>query len=99
MKFIFFFLATLNLGDAFLTYFGINTGNITEENPIMSTVYEINPILFLSIKLILSLCLISLVFLMRFPVGKTTRSLCYIATFFYIFVFILHGYWITRIFY
>ncbi|WP_449536942.1 DUF5658 family protein [Ferdinandcohnia sp. Marseille-Q9671] len=97
MKHIFVFLAILNLLDAFITHFGIHGGHISEANPLMFTVYDINPLLFLSIKLLLSLFLIALIFIIRFPVSKLIRSLSYVASALYIYVFFLHGYWIAQI--
>nr|WP_304218536.1 DUF5658 family protein [Fredinandcohnia onubensis] len=98
MKLLFIFLAASNLLDAFITHFGILGGHISEANPLMYTIYEINPLLFLFIKLLLSLCLLSLYFIIRIPVNRLIRSLSYVATAFYVYVFILHGYWITQIF-
>jgi len=98
MKHLFIFLAALNLVDAFITHFGIIGGHISEANPLMSTVYEIHPVLFLFIKAVLSLCLISLYFIIRIPVNRLIRSLSYVATALYAYVFILHGYWVTQIF-
>ncbi|MEK5441868.1 DUF5658 family protein [Fredinandcohnia sp. FSL W7-1320] len=98
MKFILILLAFLNLIDAFITHFGILGGHISEANPLMYTIYEIHPVLFLLIKAMLSLCLISLYFIIRIPVNRLIRSLSYIATALYAYVFILHGYWITQIF-
>ncbi|WP_099361890.1 DUF5658 family protein [Fredinandcohnia onubensis] len=98
MKPLFIFLAALNLLDAFITHFGILGGHISEANPLMYTIYEIHPVLFLFIKAMLSLCLISLYFIIRIPVNKFIRSLSYVATALYAYVFILHGYWITQIF-
>ncbi|MFD1781328.1 DUF5658 family protein [Fredinandcohnia salidurans] len=98
MKHLFIFLATLNLLDAFITHFGILGGHISEANPLMYTVYEIHPVLFLLIKAMLSLCLISLYFIIRIPVNKFIRSLSYVATALYAYVFFLHGYWISQVF-
>lgn len=98
MKYLFIFLAVLNLLDAFITHIGILGGHITEANPLMYTVYEIHPLLFLFIKAMLSLCLISLYFIVRIPVNKLIRSLSCVATALYAYVFFLHGYWITQIF-
>ncbi|WP_077618777.1 DUF5658 family protein [Bacillus sinesaloumensis] len=98
MKFVFTFLASLNLFDALITHFGILGNHISEANPLMYTVYEIHPLLFLTIKLMLSLFLIALIFIIRFPVSKLIRSLSYVATALYVYVFFLHGYWISEIF-
>lgn len=98
MKHLFIFLAALNLLDAYITYFGILGGYISEANPLMYTVYKIHPVLFIFIKALLSLCLISFYFIIPIPVNKLIRSLSYVATALYAYVFILHGYWITQIF-
>lgn len=98
MKHLFIFLAALNLLDGFITHFGILGGHISEANPLMYTVYEIHPVLFLFNKAMLSLCLISLYFIIRIPVNKLIRTLSYVATALYAYVFFLHGYWIIQIF-
>ena len=98
MKIIVIILSTLNIIDSFITHYGIINGHISEANPLMYTIYEIHPVLFLLIKAILSLCLISLYFIIRIPLNRLIRSLSYVATALYAYVFILHGYWITQIF-
>ncbi|MEH7238460.1 DUF5658 family protein [Bacillus sp. JJ1562] len=98
MKIIIILLAILNLLDAFITHFGILGGHISEANPLMFTLYDIHPFLFLCIKAMLSFFLISLIYIIRFPVNKLIRSLSCIATAMYAYVFFLHGYWITQIF-
>ncbi|MCC3356758.1 DUF5658 family protein [Bacillus sp. REN16] len=98
MKFIIILLAILNLLDAFITHLGILGGHISEANPLMYTLYELNPFFFLFAKALLSIFLIALIFIIRFPVSKLIRSLSYVATALYTYVFFLHGYWITQIF-
>lgn len=97
MKFILMLLANLNLLDAFITHFGILGGHISEANLIMFSLYEIHPFLFLFVKAMLSIFLIVLIFVIRLPVNKLIHSLSYIATALYVYVFFLHGYWITQI--
>lgn len=47
MKWIFSYLASLNLLDGIITYFGMQYGHIKEGNPLMEVVYNINPLFFL----------------------------------------------------
>ncbi|WP_396232367.1 DUF5658 family protein [Fredinandcohnia sp. QZ13] len=97
MKFILILLANLNLLDACITHFGILWGHISEANPIMFSLYEIHPFLFLFVKAMLSIFLIVLIFIIRFPVSKIIHTLSYVATAFYVYVISLHGYWIIQI--
>ncbi|PLT32894.1 DUF5658 family protein [Bacillus sp. V5-8f] len=57
MKHLFQYLAILNLLAAFLTYYGLLNSHITEANPLMNSLYETHPFLFMTVKLTLSFLL------------------------------------------
>lgn len=51
-------VALLNTFDAFATNFGLLNHYIEESNPIMSALWIFSPMLFLSMKLLLSICIL-----------------------------------------
>lgn len=54
MKKILLYLAFINFLDGLLTFFGMRLSLIEEVNPIMDFLYTIEPLLFLSVKAVLS---------------------------------------------
>ncbi|MGM0778453.1 MAG: DUF5658 family protein [Bacillota bacterium] len=67
MKKILQYLAFINFLDGLLTFFGIRLSLIEEVNPIMDFLYTIGPLLFLSVKAVLSGFLILLSTTINFP--------------------------------
>ena len=52
------FIAFLNAFDGFITHYGLITEKIEEFNPVMKSLWEMSPALFLSVKFCLSLLLL-----------------------------------------
>ncbi|MBY6037054.1 hypothetical protein KUV80_10325 [Fictibacillus nanhaiensis] len=81
-------LAILNMADALFTHQLLLKGG-TELNPLMRTLYAIDPVLFLAVKFLFS-CLILLSGFV--PLHKRVRILLYIAFIIYFFVVLYHIY-------
>lgn len=58
LGFLFIYLALLNLFDGFATAHGLSLHTIRELNPYMNDIYHIHPLLFLTVKISLSVLLI-----------------------------------------
>ncbi|UOE56409.1 DUF5658 family protein [Bacillus sp. CMF12] len=67
MKKILQYLAFINLLDGLLMFFGLSLSLIEELNPIMNFFYNIEPLLFQSVKAVLSCFLILLSTSINFP--------------------------------
>ncbi|MFY4776292.1 DUF5658 family protein [Metabacillus sp. RGM 3146] len=70
MKKAFLYLALVNILDMCATLSGLRLGFIQELNPIMNTLYEVNPFLFVAVKLLISFILVGLV--IKVPLMMTT---------------------------
>lgn len=89
-------LAILNLLDGMLTFVGLTSGLITEGNPLLSS---FSPILILTIKLFLSLCLLGLLFTpFIFIQSSMWRYLLISANALYSIILFLHAVWLTLLF-
>ncbi|WP_428909548.1 DUF5658 family protein [Niallia sp. Krafla_26] len=66
-KFLFHYLSLLNIVDGIITYWGLEQSLITELNPIMNQIYQSSPTLFIIVKVFLSVCLYSFIFLNLIP--------------------------------
>lgn len=91
---LFHYLSLLNIFDAGITYFGLENGFIQESNPLMNSLYEADPALFIFTKLALSLFLYLFIFLKKVPTSVHIKRLTVFATSFYTLVFFLHCYWL-----
>ncbi|MBY6051980.1 DUF5658 family protein [Cytobacillus firmus] len=94
MKWIFAYLASLNLLDGIITYFGIQYGLIQEGNPLMEFVYNANPVFFLLLKAALSCFLVALIFVQSFSFRRPIPELSIVASVLYTAVMGLHLSWI-----
>ncbi|WP_404323516.1 DUF5658 family protein [Cytobacillus firmus] len=94
MKWIFAYLAFLNILDGFITYFGIQYGHIQEGNPLMEFVYYANPVFFLLLKAALSCFLVALIFVQSFSFRRPIPELSFVASILYTAVIVLHFNWI-----
>jgi Domain of unknown function (DUF5658) len=94
VRFIFFYIATLNLLDGAVTYYGLHHSIITEANPLMDSVYETGPHWFLILKVALSAFLFVLNLKGYVPDGKGIKALAMIAVTLYTGVCVLHTFWI-----
>lgn len=95
LKWLFIQLAALNLIDGLLTYGGVANDIISEANPLMRRLWEINPGLFIGVKAFLSGLLIILAnydyrLQFQFFIGFVLTIIILL----YGVVIILHLYWI-----
>ncbi|MBM4764485.1 DUF5658 family protein [Bacillus sp. B15-48] len=91
---LFYYLSLLNIVDAFVTYYGLEKGYITEMNPLMNNVYEANSVLFVLIKLSLSLLLFLFIFFKAVPSTQIVKAIAVFASLLYTIVFMLHCVWL-----
>ncbi|WP_374055085.1 DUF5658 family protein [Rossellomorea sp. FM04394] len=99
MRLLLFYIALLNLLDAALTMYGLDSNYITESNPLMNYLYLTRPWLFLLIKVQLSVLLLILLYYLN-PKKKASRillSVAGVAAVSYTFTCVLHGYWIVEV--
>ncbi|MCC5802215.1 DUF5658 family protein [Rossellomorea vietnamensis] len=96
MKKLFLGVAFLNLLDGIITFIGINGSFMVEANPFMNALYSISPVLFLGLKITLSLLLLLLVFYDKIPRRKWVTLMAYVVSVMYLFVFCLHSIWIIQ---
>jgi hypothetical protein len=74
---------------------GLSLGIIEEDNPIMRLLYNVNSLLFLSVKLGLSFLLFALFYHIKGSKSKILRSLSILASIFYTVICVEHIYWIS----
>lgn len=95
MSILFILVGLLNIVDGWLTYVGLSRAFITEQNPLMAGLYEINPHLLWGFKLFLGLLAIILgIFFtpQRHRVlWKASLGICF---FIYVGIMYLHVHWI-----
>jgi len=91
---LFHYLSLLNMVDAFITFYGLETAVIEELNPIMAKAYETHPALFILIKLTLSLSLYFFILFKMIPTSRFIRNFAFVASFLYTIVFGLHCWWL-----
>lgn len=87
------YLAFINLLDGHLTFFGIRLSLIEEVNPIMDVLYTTEPLLFLSVKAVLSGFLILLSTSINFPPQTKVKVLAKGAAYLYSLILVLHVLW------
>ena len=95
-KFLFHYLSLLNIVDAYFNILGLEQSLISEFNPIMNQIYQWSPVLFIILKIFLSLCLSLFIMLKLIPQTLLVKGLMVIAVSFYTFVFFLHCFWIVK---
>lgn len=89
------YVAILNIIDSFATYIGVTKKLIEEANPIMNQLFSIHPLLFVTIKILLSIALFLLLLYRYFPKTIIFHFLAYLSATLYTFVFFCHLIWIT----
>lgn len=87
-------LAAFNLFDTMFTYYGLSRGLVTEANPLMNIIWSSHPLLFLAIKILLSLFVILIAFKVEFKRKTFTSYLCWIANGLYGMITCFHLFWI-----
>lgn len=97
MKVVFLYLALLNLFDGVATMIGLHFFYIEESNPLMNILYEIHPLLFLLLKILLSSLLFILLIFDVYPNKGFIKNLAIAASILYTIVVIFHGFWIIQI--
>ncbi len=97
MTVLFHYLSLLNIFDGVITFVGLENSLISELNPIMDKLYDMNPMLFLSAKLSLSLFLYLFIIFKKVPTSKPSVALTYFAAGTYTLLFGLHSYWIMEL--
>ncbi|NLY80292.1 MAG: hypothetical protein GX072_10510 [Lysinibacillus sp.] len=95
------FIAILNIFDGFATNYGLTNHYIEEANPIMKHMSEVSPILFLGVKITLSILIyfISLLvyyksstsFQKFFSISMTVVSIIYVG------ITLMHLYWLSQV--
>ena len=99
LKTLLIYIAFLNLLDASLTMYGLHFDYITESNPLMNILFLTGPWLFLLLKILLSIMLLSFITHLN-KNEKTSRILMGVggvAAVSYTFTCLLHGYWIVEL--
>lgn len=85
-------LGILNIFDGMLTFFGLTFGHIMEGNPLLSS---FSPFSILMIKLLLSLCLFTLLFTPFISIqSRYWRWLLISANMLYFIILFLHARWL-----
>ncbi|QTM98310.1 hypothetical protein ERJ70_02655 [Sediminibacillus dalangtanensis] len=97
MKTCFLYLALLNLLDGVITFLGIKYEYISEANPLMNSLYQSGPFLFLLIKLLLSAMLIGFCVIHKLPRSLVARLLACTAAFLYSVICLMHGFWLWQL--
>ncbi|MCM3214294.1 DUF5658 family protein [Niallia taxi] len=95
IKILFWTIGILNLADGILTYIGMQLQLIGEANPLMSSIWELSPYLFLCCKIALSIFLFILAANFKTKHVKTWRMILAIPLLLYVSIFAVHLTWIT----
>ncbi|WP_226086876.1 DUF5658 family protein [Mesobacillus sp. S13] len=95
---LFFYLTILNIFDAGVTWFGLEHAFISELNPFMYAIYEINPLLFVLTKTSLSIFLLLFILLKKVPQSPLIKGLTIFAIVSYTAIVFMHGFWLVHIF-
>lgn len=97
MKILFLIISFLNLADGLLTYIGIQLELIDEANPLMSSVWEISPFLFLALKIFLSIILFIFAYTFSTKHVKTWTIILIVPLLLYASIFAVHLTWISYV--
>ncbi|WP_102261373.1 DUF5658 family protein [Mesobacillus jeotgali] len=95
---LFVYLAILNLLDASVTWFGLKHAFISELNPLMQVVYQVNPTLFVLTKAALSVFLLLFIVLKKVPRSSLLKGVIIFASVSYTAIVFMHGFWLVHIF-
>ena len=95
MKFLFYYLLILNLGDGLITYLGLSQELIEEANPVMSYLYGVHPLLFLGLKATLSFLLYLFIFKDNLPTKRWIKGITFLAAVIYTIAFFMHIHWLS----
>ncbi|NKE07459.1 DUF5658 family protein [Mesobacillus selenatarsenatis] len=95
---LFYYLITLNLFDAAVTWIGLENSFISELNPFMHAMYEINPFLFILIKVTLSIFLFLFVLFKVVPQSTLIKGITVFASAAYTAVVFMHVFWLVLVF-
>jgi hypothetical protein len=95
---LFYYLTILNLFDAAITWFGLKHSFITELNPLMNAIYEVNPVLFFISKAALSFFLLLFIFFKQVPQSSLIKAITMVAVVSYTAIVFLHGFWLVQVF-
>lgn len=90
-----FIALILNLSDALLTIYGLNSGLVEEINPIMEYLFDLNPLLFLVIKEILLFTLLIYIWLNqhRDRIAALSLASIIVITFVFINLWNINSFW------
>lgn len=97
MILLFYFLTILNLFDAVVTWFGLKHSFITELNPLMNVIYEVNPVLFFVSKAALSFFLLLFILFEQVPRSFLIKGITMFAAVSYTAIVFLHGFWLVQL--
>lgn len=93
------YIALLNLFDGFATYYGLSNNLIEEANPLMDFLWTTSPIFFLQIKLLLSISIAIISYLVYQGSNSVFQRIYFyiltVVSLIYSGVFFLHIYWIA----
>lgn len=100
MVYLWLSTAILNVIDAICTHAGLQLGFVKEANPLMNSLYETSPYLFLGIKCFLSLSII-FIFIHKKALGtfRFWRGVTIFVTVVYGFILVDHMVWISLYFF
>lgn len=98
MKTLIFYLAITNIADGILTLIGLELFLIVEGNPLMAILYDTHPLLFISLKIGLSFCLLCLLFFKTLHKKKLINSLLVFSSAAYTVIMVFHVNWIVAMF-
>ncbi|APH04410.1 DUF5658 family protein [Bacillus weihaiensis] len=96
MKFFLHYLALLNIIDGIATYIGVSSKLIEEANPLMKTILDTDPYLFLFVKFALSFTLIFILLLNKIPEYSIVKIAAGLGSFVYTIIICFHSVWITQ---
>lgn len=97
MILLFYYLTILNLFDAAVTWFGLKNSFITELNPVMNVIYEVNPVLFFVSKAALSFFLLLFILFKQVPRSFWIKGITIFAAVSYTVIVFMHGYWLVQL--
>lgn len=98
MTLLFYYLTILNLFDATITWYGLKHEFIKELNPLMSAMYELNPVLFFITKAAFSVLLLLFILFNKIPHSTLIKAITLFASVSYTVVVFMHGFWLLQIF-
>lgn len=99
MKGYFIIIAVLNLLDAFATAGGIKLRVIAEANPIMNYLWQVNPLLFIGLKLVFSFLLLLIMLYLKVAPKNRWKWKLYLSftILIYLWLMFLHTKWIVSL--